>query len=136
MTSASKTTPLNAWHRSQNANMADFGGYDMPLWYSSVKDEHLAVIGAAGVFDTSHMAAVAVSGPWGGRSAPMLFYQQSGCLRGSVQKAVGPGALCLRRLFQMKGDLPSMTPSSFVRGREKLYGGGQCRHGGHGCRII
>ena len=56
-----KTTPLNTWHRGHGANMADFGGYDMPLWYSSVKDEHLAVLTAAGVFDTSHMAAVSVA---------------------------------------------------------------------------
>ena len=35
-----KTTPLNTWHRSQNANMADFGGFDMPLWYETgVKNE-------------------------------------------------------------------------------------------------
>ena len=43
--------------------MADFGGYEMPLWYSSVKNEHLAVLTSAGVFDTSHMAAIEVSGP-------------------------------------------------------------------------
>ncbi|MFH1154653.1 MAG: aminomethyltransferase family protein [Pseudomonadota bacterium] len=58
------STPLNAWHRSQGANMADFGGYDMPLWYpAGVKKEHLAVLESAGLFDTSHMACVMVSGP-------------------------------------------------------------------------
>lgn len=58
-----KTTPLNAWHRNAGANMADFGGYDMPLWYSSgVKAEHLSVLTSAGFFDTSHMACVLVSG--------------------------------------------------------------------------
>jgi aminomethyltransferase len=56
------TTPLHAWHKSHGARMAAFGGYDMPLWYASAKDEHLAVLTAAGVFDTSHMAAVAVEG--------------------------------------------------------------------------
>ncbi len=58
-----KTTPLNAWHRRQGANMAEFGGYDMPLWYSSAKNEHLSVLTHAGLFDTSHMAGVAVEGP-------------------------------------------------------------------------
>ena len=58
-----KTTPLHGWHLSRNAKMADFAGYQMPLWYSSVKNEHLSVLTAAGLFDTSHMAAVLVGGP-------------------------------------------------------------------------
>jgi aminomethyltransferase len=58
-----KTTSLNQWHRSHGANMADFGGFDMPLWYDTgVKAEHLAVIQSAGIFDTSHMASVMVTG--------------------------------------------------------------------------
>ncbi len=58
-----KITPLNGWHRQQGANMADFGGYDMPLWYrTGVKKEHLAVLESVGIFDTSHMACVMVSG--------------------------------------------------------------------------
>ncbi|MDJ0782598.1 MAG: aminomethyl transferase family protein [Desulfosarcinaceae bacterium] len=60
---APKKTPLHGWHVARGANMADFGGYEMPLWYSSVKNEHLAVLTGAGIFDTSHMAAVTVSGP-------------------------------------------------------------------------
>ncbi len=58
-----KFTPLHDWHTAQGAKMADFGGYDMPLWYSSAKNEHLAVLTHAGIFDTSHMAVVTVSGP-------------------------------------------------------------------------
>ncbi len=57
-----KITPLHDWHRRQGANMAEFGGYEMPLWYSSAKDEHLSVLTRAGVFDTSHMAVVALRG--------------------------------------------------------------------------
>jgi aminomethyltransferase len=38
-----KKTSLHAWHLASRANMADFGGYEMPLWYASVKNEHLAV---------------------------------------------------------------------------------------------
>ena len=58
-----KTTLLNSWHRDHGANMADFGGFDMPLWYETgVKTEHLAVIQSAGIFDTSHMASVMVTG--------------------------------------------------------------------------
>jgi aminomethyltransferase len=44
--------------------MGVFSGYDMPLWYATgVKEEHLAVLTRAGLFDTSHMAGVIVSGP-------------------------------------------------------------------------
>ena len=58
-----KTTPLYDWHLSHGANMADFAGYAMPLWYESgVKLEHLAVLSSAGMFDTSHMAVVSVRG--------------------------------------------------------------------------
>ncbi len=58
-----KTTPLNSWHRNHQANMANFGGFDMPLWYKTgVKNEHLCVLTSAGLFDTSHMACVRVAG--------------------------------------------------------------------------
>lgn len=63
MENAVKKTALHGWHAAQGANMADFGGYEMPLWYASAKNEHLAVLQQAGLFDTSHMAAVLVSGP-------------------------------------------------------------------------
>ncbi len=43
--------------------MAPFGGYEMPLWYASTKEEHLAVLTRAGLFDTSHMALVEARGP-------------------------------------------------------------------------
>ena len=42
--------------------MADFAGYEMPLWYSSIKDEHLAVRNNAGIFDVSHMGEIIVEG--------------------------------------------------------------------------
>ena len=59
-----KTTPLHSWHVEHNANMAAFGGYEMPLWYpAGAKAEHLAVINAAGLFDTTHMAVLTLKGP-------------------------------------------------------------------------
>jgi len=58
-----KTTPLHKWHTAANANMADFGGFNMPLWYETgVKNEHLAVLKSAGIFDTSHMACINIKG--------------------------------------------------------------------------
>ncbi len=63
MNDSLKTTPLNEWHRNAGANMADFGGFDMPLWYDTgVKNEHLAVLKSAGLFDTSHMACISIQG--------------------------------------------------------------------------
>ncbi|MGE4560339.1 MAG: aminomethyltransferase family protein [Desulfobulbus sp.] len=63
METAMKTTPLHAWHVGQSANMAAFGGYEMPLWYpAGAKAEHLAVITGAGLFDTSHMAVLTLRG--------------------------------------------------------------------------
>ncbi|MBC2715585.1 MAG: aminomethyl transferase family protein [Desulfobacteraceae bacterium] len=63
MTTESKKTPLYDWHTAQGANMALFGGYTMPLWYpAGIKTEHLSVITHAGIFDTSHMAVVTITG--------------------------------------------------------------------------
>ncbi len=62
MNNSIRYTPLHGWHQANGANMADFGGYDMPLWYQSAKLEHLAVLTHAGLFDTSHMAVVKVIG--------------------------------------------------------------------------
>jgi len=63
MNASLKTTPLNDWHKTAGANMADFGGFNMPLWYDTgVKNEHLAVLTSAGIFDTSHMACINVTG--------------------------------------------------------------------------
>lgn len=57
-----KQTPLCDWHKQHGANMVDFGDYLMPVWYASAKDEHMAVVRAAGLFDTSHMAVVRLHG--------------------------------------------------------------------------
>ena len=58
-----KKTILNDWHRSSGAVMVDFGGWDMPVSYSTLTDEHKAVRSAAGLFDISHMGQVQVRGP-------------------------------------------------------------------------
>lgn len=57
-----KKTPLYDWHVARQANIVEFGDYLMPVWYGSSKDEHMAVVTHAGLFDTSHMAAVRVHG--------------------------------------------------------------------------
>src|SRR5215831_7904088 len=57
-----QATPLNAVHRSMGARMVDFGGWDMPVQYSGVLEEHHAVRRAAGLFDVSHMGEIEVRG--------------------------------------------------------------------------
>ena len=57
-----KKTPLNARHRSLGARMVEFGGWDMPVEYSGIVDEHLAVRSRAGLFDVSHMGEIEIAG--------------------------------------------------------------------------
>jgi aminomethyltransferase len=57
-----KKTPLNARHRSLGARMVDFGGWDMPVEYSGIVQEHMAVRTAGGVFDVSHMGEIEIAG--------------------------------------------------------------------------
>ncbi|HEU0123088.1 MAG TPA: glycine cleavage system aminomethyltransferase GcvT [Bryobacteraceae bacterium] len=58
-----RQTPLNAVHRAAGAKMVDFGGWDMPVQYSGILDEHAAVRTRAGLFDVSHMGEILVTGP-------------------------------------------------------------------------
>jgi len=58
-----KTTPLYAEHLRLGAKMIDFGGWQMPVQYSGIVDEHMAVRGAAGLFDISHMGQLTAAGP-------------------------------------------------------------------------
>lgn len=58
-----KRTALNAAHRAAGAKMVEFGGWDMPVEYSGITQEHLAVRTAAGLFDVSHMGEIDVQGP-------------------------------------------------------------------------
>jgi len=57
-----KRTPLFPLHQQLGAKLIDFGGWEMPVQYSSIMDEHQAVRNAAGIFDISHMGEVTVSG--------------------------------------------------------------------------
>jgi aminomethyltransferase len=58
-----KKTPLNARHRALGARMVEFGGWDMPVEYSGIIDEHMAVRTRAGLFDVSHMGQIEIAGP-------------------------------------------------------------------------
>lgn len=57
-----KQTPLYQAHKSLNAKFTEFGGWEMPLQYSSIVKEHLAVRTTVGLFDLSHMGELEVYG--------------------------------------------------------------------------
>ncbi|MBN2149509.1 MAG: glycine cleavage system aminomethyltransferase GcvT [Anaerolineales bacterium] len=56
-------TPMYETHRRLGAKMIEFAGWEMPVWYTSVMDEHLAVRQRAGLFDVAHMGVYQVEGP-------------------------------------------------------------------------
>ncbi len=60
---ALRRTPLHAQHRAAGAKLVPFAGYEMPVQYSGVIEEHRAVRNAAGLFDVSHMGEFRVQGP-------------------------------------------------------------------------
>lgn len=57
-----KRTALYEQHLALGAKMVPFAGWEMPIWYTSIKDEHQVVRNAAGLFDVSHMGVYLVSG--------------------------------------------------------------------------
>src|SRR5689334_21054424 len=57
-----KRTCLFSTHQKAGGKLIEFGGWEMPVQYTSITDEHLAVRNAAGIFDISHMGEVTVSG--------------------------------------------------------------------------
>ncbi|MDI1251070.1 MAG: glycine cleavage system aminomethyltransferase GcvT [Lacunisphaera sp.] len=58
-----QATPLNAFHRAHGGRMVDFAGWDMPVQYRSILEEHKAVRTRCGLFDVSHMGEAEVKGP-------------------------------------------------------------------------
>jgi aminomethyltransferase len=61
-----RRTSLHDRHVAAGARMVEFAGYDMPLQYSGIREEHVAVRERAGLFDVSHMGEVLVTGPGAG----------------------------------------------------------------------
>jgi len=69
-----RKTPLNAVHRELGAKMVAFGGWEMPVEYSGLIGEHMAVRQAAGLFDVSHMGELEIQGP-----GAVPFLQRTTC---------------------------------------------------------
>jgi len=64
--SALRATPLHSVHRALGAKLVDFGGWEMPVQYSGILQEHQAVRTAVGLFDVSHMGEILIRGPEAG----------------------------------------------------------------------
>lgn len=58
-----KKTPLNDYYHEVSAKLVDFGGWEMPVSFTSIKDEHNAVREDVGIFDVSHMGEIRITGP-------------------------------------------------------------------------
>jgi aminomethyltransferase len=78
-----RKTALNAMHRAQGAKMVDFGGWDMPVQYSGLIAEHMAVRTSVGLFDVSHMGDIQLSG-----SGSLAAVEQL-CMNDASRLAVG-----------------------------------------------
>ena len=63
MTEKLKRTPLYHIHKELGARLVEFGGWEMPVQYSSIIDEHLTVRSNVGIFDVSHMGELEIRGP-------------------------------------------------------------------------
>jgi aminomethyltransferase len=59
----SQRTPLYDWHTAHGGRIVEFGGWDMPVQYTTITNEHNAVRTAAGLFDISHMGRLSFAGP-------------------------------------------------------------------------
>jgi aminomethyltransferase len=78
-----RKTALNATHRAAKAKMVDFGGWDMPVEYSGLIAEHMAVRTGVGLFDVSHMGDIQLRGP------NSLAAVQQLCMNDASKLAVG-----------------------------------------------
>ena len=64
-----RATPLNPVHRALGAKLVDFGGWEMPVQYSGIIEEHQTVRTSVGLFDVSHMGEIEIRGPEAGKLA-------------------------------------------------------------------
>lgn len=87
-----RKTLLHGWHMTHQASMAIFGGYHMPLWYpTGVREEHLTVLTKAGIFDTSHMAAIMVTGKGAFDLLQLCFTRNLSACVGRDKRPLEPG---------------------------------------------
>jgi aminomethyltransferase len=84
-----KKTPLNKVHHDLGARMADFAGWELPVWYTSILEEHRAVRSRAGMFDVSDMGRVSIAGRKAGAFLDRVLTRPASRLE------IGSSQLCL-----------------------------------------
>jgi len=84
-----KKTPLNKVHHELRARMMDFAGWELPIWYTSIIEEHRAVRSGAGMFDVSHMGRVWITGRKAGAFLDRILTKRARRLE------IGSSQLCL-----------------------------------------
>jgi len=89
MAKSLKKTPLNEVHRALRARMTDFAGWELPVWYTSILEEHRAVRSRAGMFDVSDMGRVWITGSKAGAFLDRILTRPAHSLN------VGAAQLCL-----------------------------------------
>ncbi len=108
-----KNTPLTERHLALGAKMAAFAGYNMPIMYTSITEEHHAVRHAVGMFDVSHMGEFLVKGPEATRFLQSATVNDVGRLKpGDVQYSCLPnkkGGIVDDLLIYRLDDVPEMT---------------------------
>lgn len=108
-----KKTPLNQLHHQAGARMVEFGGWEMPVQYSGVIAEHIAVRTAAGLFDVSHMGEIEVTGS---QAFDFLQYATINDLSNLVDGQVQYTALC----YESGGVVDDLTLYRFAVDRYLL----------------
>jgi aminomethyltransferase len=84
-----KKTPLNEVHHELKARMTDFAGWQLPVWYTSILEEHRAVRSGAGMFDVSDMGRVWITGRKAGAFLDRILTKRARRLE------IGSSQLCL-----------------------------------------
>ena len=87
-----RRSPLHATHERHGASFTDFGGWLMPVRYTSDLAEHHAVRTAAGLFDISHMAEFRIDGPDSGAFLDYALGYRRGVNAGQPPDTAGPRA--------------------------------------------
>ena len=72
-----KRTPLHDRHAAAGARRVPFAGWEMPVQYAGISEEHRAVRTAAGIFDTSHMGELLLKGEYAGQVVNYLITNDS-----------------------------------------------------------
>ena len=106
-----RKTPLHETHLEMGAKMVTFAGWDMPVWYSSVLEEHRAVREAAGLFDVTHMGVYQAEGPDAG------MFLDSVC--GNDISALGVGESCYTHFLDQNANVIDDL-LVYQRGKEKF----------------